>query len=148
MYQTSLWKLIKSEPLARLSIAIPALGTLLGSLLMALGSVAGCLVTDMVGLLLGIVVLVALGLKIYWIEHLLSDGEEAEATITSVKDSGGPMITQTTRLEYSYVFEGREYKKNVLVHLADNELLEEATVVLDPRFPDNSIIRELYCVAS
>lgn len=148
MYQTSLWKLIKSEPLARLAIAIPALGTIIGSLLMALGSIAGCLVTDLVGLLLGIVVLVALGLKIYWIEHLLSAGEEAEAKITSVKDSGGPIITQTTRLEYCYMFEGREYKKNILVHLTGNDILEEATVVLDPRFPDNSIIRELYCVAS
>lgn len=113
---------------------------------MGMGAVAPCLVTDAIGLLLGLIVLIALVLKVLWIEHLLMAGEELVGKVTELKDNPGPAITATTQLEYHYTYDGIDYTKRITVHMPSNELLEEATVVIDPRCPDNSIIRELYCV--
>ncbi|MBX9686535.1 MAG: hypothetical protein K2X27_07520 [Candidatus Obscuribacterales bacterium] len=144
MYKISVLKLVKSEPLARFALAIPALGTLIGSLLMAFGGLLPCLVMDAVGLVLGLLILLSLLLKYLWIEHLLMAGEIIEGKILKQTENQGLPITQTTELEYLYVYEGVKYRKRITVHLPEN--LESTTVLLDPDKPESSIIRELYCV--
>lgn len=146
MYQTSVWKLVKSEPLARAAIAIPALGTLLGSAFMAMGGILPCIIMDAVGLVLALIILISLVLKYLWIEHMLVDGDETEGKVILVKDNPGLALAQTTELEYHYSYDGVKYTKRVIVHLPENEHLNSATIVVDPDHPDSSIIKELYCV--
>lgn len=146
MSNISLLKLIKSEPLARYALAVPALGTLMGSILMSCGGFLPCLIMDAVGLLLGLLILITLVLKYLWIEHLLMDGEEIQGRVIDLKDNAGLPIAQTTELEYEYSYDGVEYKKRILVHLPENEHLNRATILLDPDKPESSIIKELYCV--
>jgi hypothetical protein len=144
MYRTSVLKLIMSEPLARFALAIPAIGTLIGSCLMIFGGLLPCLIMDAVGLLFGLVILTMLLLKYLWIEHLLLSGETVEAKVTKRKDLSG--IQKTTELEYQYLYDGVKYKKTVLVHLPEEERLKKTTVIIDPDRPESGIIRELYCV--
>ena len=132
--------------MARLAIAIPALGTLLGSLLMAVGGIFPCIVMDAVGFILGLVILISLVLKYLWIEHMLIDGEEIEGKVVLVKDNPGMALAQTTELEYQYSYDGVKYKKTIIVHLPENANLNDATIVVDPDRPDTSVIKELYCV--
>lgn len=146
MYQTSALKLVKSEPLARVALAAPAMGTLIGSVLLAFGGSFPCLLMDAAGFLLGLLILIALVLKFLWIEHLLMDGEEIEVKVINLKDNPGMMMVQTTEVEYQYSYDGVQYKKRILVHLPENEHLNDATLMVDPDRPDNSFIKELYCV--
>lgn len=147
MDQTSLLKLIASEPLARVALALPAGATLLGSVLMAFGAFLPCLLVDAFGFLAALVILIALVLKYLWIEHLLLVGEQIVGRITALKDNEGFSIAQTTELEYEYIFKGTVYRRRVLVHLGEGEDLGEPTIMLDPDKPESSVIKELYCVA-
>lgn len=147
MYQTSLLKLIKSEPLARVALAVPALGTLLGSFLMALGGFLPCLIMDLAGLSIGVVLFFALVVKYLWIEHLLVEGQEIEGRVIELKDHPGIAIAQTTELEYVYLYAGVEYRARVVVHLPESQILGNCTaVILDPDRPESSFLKELYCV--
>lgn len=145
--QTSVLKLIKSEPLARFALAAPALGTLIGSVLMAFGGFLPCLVMDAAGLVLGLVIIIALVLKYLWIEHLLQTGEEIRGRITDLKDNNSLPISQTTELEYEYSYAGVKYKRRVVIHLSEGDYVDEPTIMLDPDCPESSVIKELYCVA-
>jgi hypothetical protein len=147
MYQTSLLKLIKSEPLARAALAVPALGTLLGSILMALGGFLPCLIMDLAGLVVGVLLLMAVVTKYLWIEHLLEEGDETQGRVVDLKDHPGLAIAQTTELEYEYSYDGVDYKARVVVHLPENELLGDCTtVIVDRDRPEHSFLKELYCV--
>lgn len=153
MYRTSVLKLIKSEPLARLALAIPAMGTLVGSALMATAGVFPCLLMDAAGLLCGLLILLGLVLKYLWIEHLLIDGEEIEGKVLDLKDNPGIsishiVISHSTNIEYQYSYEGVEYNKRITVHLPEEEHLKTATILFDPDRPESSTIKELYCVPS
>lgn len=147
MYQTSLLKLLKSEPLARAALAVPALGTLIGSILMALVGFLPCLIMDLAGLLLGALLLIVVVLKYLWIEHLLAEGDEIEGRVVHLKDNPGISIAQTTQLEYEYSYDGVDYKSRVVVHLPDNQVLGSRTaVIVDRDRPNESYLKELYCV--
>ena len=146
MYRTSVLKLIQSEPLARFALAIPAAGTLIGSVLMACGGLVPCLVVDSFGLLCGLLILIGLVLKYLWIENLLIEGEEVEAEGIRLRDNPGIPISQTTSIDFRYIYDGVEYKRSITVHLPEDEHLQSATVVVDPERPESGIIKEIYCV--
>jgi hypothetical protein len=148
MYHTSVLKLIKSEPLGRFALAIPALGTLIGSILLAFGGFLPCLLMDAAGLLFGLLILISLVLKYLWIEHLLIAGEEAQAVVLIVKENPGLPMAQTTVIDYQFNHEGVHYKNRATVHLPEEADLKKATILFDPDMPDHCIIKELYCVPS
>jgi hypothetical protein len=148
MYHTSLLKLIESEPLARFALAIPAAGTLLGSVFMVFGGFLPCLIMDALGLVIGLLVLIGLVFKYLWIEHLLIEGEERRGKVTRVRENPGLPISQTTDIDYQYSFAGVKYSSRITVHLSEDVNLQTPTIIFDPDNPDNSIIKELYCVLS
>ncbi len=147
MYESTLLKLIKSEPLARIALAVPAMGTLCGSFLLASGFLLPCILLDAFGLLLGLLIMISLLLKYLWIEHLLLSGEEISGKVLEQRDSLSLPLSPTTEIAYEYLYDGVLYKKRILVHLPEDTNLQQATVILDPDKPESSIIKELYCTA-